>query len=241
MSYSYGKKSKPLERVKTAFRKVALYSAVAAGAAAPVAYEWGTVRHDTITVTDYEFNKDGETGRNVIYTDRGTFNMEPARLRFQSSEDTTRMMRDVYRGNTYDITTYGWHIGMGWQPNIYSIRRLSAEELEKRKKEQQDPRQGGQQQVAATGAVATAAPKLSGQMVSTTVTINGYAIDIALPVEAAGKVVISDVRPVVTTTPAPVTTPIVQTPAPAPAPVPVQPAPTPTPTPPRPGFPPPHF
>lgn len=219
MGYNYGKKKSPIARAKagltSAFRKVALVTAVAAVPAVPVAYSWSTVQHDTVTVTDYTYNKDGKEGYHVIYTDHGTFNIEPSRLHLQSKEDTTRMMRDVYRGTTFDVTSYGYHLGLGWQPNIYNMRKVSAQELEQRQRDRQaqstaQPAQAqnqNQQQQPRNGAPAAAATgALSGQMVTTTVTVNGYAVDITLPVEAAGKVSIASVKPVVAT-PAPVAPP----------------------------------
>lgn len=202
MTYSYGKKAKPLERLKSAFRKAALVTAVAAVPAVPVAYTYGTMQDNTVTVTDYEMNKDGKQGHHVIYTDRGTFNLEPSRLHFQSAEDTERMFRGIYRGDTYDISTYGYHIGLGWQPNIHELRRVSAQELERRRADAEKqaapqaqgataaPQQAGATPVAAAGA-------LSGQTITTTVTVNGYAVEITIPAEAAGKVSIASVKPVV--------------------------------------------
>lgn len=212
MSYTYGKKPKPLERLASSFRKVALVTAVAAVPAVPVAYNYGTLQDNTITVTDYELNKDGKKGHHVIYTDRGTYNLEPARLHFQSADDTDRMMRGVYRGSTYDISSYGYRLGMGWQPNIHELRRVSDQELAQRRR----AAEGSQQPADATATPAGAAPvaasgALSGQMITTTVTVNGYAVEITLPAEAAGKVSIASVKPVVATpavvAPAPVAPP----------------------------------
>ncbi len=220
MSYSYGKKAKPLERLRSTFRKAALITAVATVPAVPVAYNYGTLQNDTITVTDYEMNKDGKEGHHVIYTDHGTFNLEPSRLHFQSAEDTNRMMRGIYRGDTYDISTYGYHIGMGWQPNIHELRRISAQEAAERRRaaEAKDAKPQDQANAAApqqAGAAPTATGALSGQTVTTTVTVNGYAVEITLPIEAAGKVSIASVRPVVATpVVAPAAAPAAQPPQP---------------------------
>lgn len=194
---AYGKKTLK-EKFNSAARKFLLWTGLLAAGSAPFAYEYGTVKEQTVKVTGYKNNGDDTY---TFYTDKGTFNAERSRLHLQSKEDAGHFYSMINTGDTYDIKTYGWHLAGSWQPNIFEATPVSAEELQKRqdnlgKKDVKDSKTTANttQPVANSNAAA-----LSGQMVTTNVIVNGYNVQITIPVEAAGKVTINGVAPVVQT------------------------------------------
>lgn len=194
MAYSYGKKPSFGSKLKNAFRKVAIWGAVLAGPATWGYYNYGTVKHETVKVDTVDMSSDSTSY--TLHTDKGTFNVERARLHFQSVADVQSMMKNVKAGETYDVTSYGMHIGAGWQPNVYKIKLVTADELKKRG--DKTPANNNAPVTTSTTPV-TAPAGLSGQTVTTSVTVNGYVVEITIPVEAAGKVSINSVKPVVAT------------------------------------------
>jgi hypothetical protein len=194
---AYGKKTLG-QKFNAAARKFLLWTGLLAGAATPFAYEYGTVETQTVQVTGYKSNDDNTAF--TFYTDKGDFNAERSRLHFQSKEDAAKLYSDINYGY-YDITTYGWHIGGSWQPNILKAKAVSEDEMKKRqdafdKKNSKDSKSTTTTTQPVTNANTTPTA-LSGQMVTANVIVNGYNVQITIPVEAAGKVTINSVAPVV--------------------------------------------
>jgi len=181
------------------FKRLLLWTGLVGAAASPIAYEYGTIKEQTVKVESYTGNDDDGYS---VKTDKGTFNIEKSRLHFQSKEVVHSLYWPINGGQTYDIKTYGWHLLGNWQPNIIGVHAVTQEDLEKRqadlKKQKEDDKKNTNTTTTQTGNTTTQ-PALSGQMVTTNVIINGYNVQITIPVEAAGKVTINSVAPVVQT------------------------------------------
>jgi hypothetical protein len=211
---AFGKKTTIKEKFGNAAKKVLLWTGLAVAGGGPIAYEYGTVKTQTVKVESYA--GDQETGY-TMKTDKGNFNIERSRLHLQSKEDARDIYWPINPGETYDIKTYGWHLLGSWQPNIIDAHKVSDEELLKReadlKKQKDKDKTNTNTTTTQTGNTTTTQPALSGQMVTTNVIINGYNVQITIPVEAAGKVTINSVAPVVQTNNVTTTQPV-NTPAP---------------------------
>ncbi|MCE9507584.1 MAG: hypothetical protein K8R48_04620 [Alphaproteobacteria bacterium] len=207
---AFGKKTIK-EKFGAAARKVLLWAGLAGVVGGPVAYEYGTIETQTVKVESYQ--GDDENGY-TLKTDKGTFNIERSRLHLQSKEDVHAIYWPINSGRTYDIKTYGWHLIGNWQPNILDAHEVTQEELDKRaadlKKGQDKPNTNTTP--SNNNNNSSTQPALSGQMVTTNVIINGYNVQITIPIEAAGKVTINSVAPVVQTNNVTVTPPVNTTP-----------------------------
>jgi hypothetical protein len=201
---AFGEKKTFKQKFNDAAKKVLLWTGLAGAVGGPVAYEYGTIETQTVKVISYQGD---EKGNYTLKTDKGAFNIEKSRLHFQTTEDVFNLYWPINNDGTYDIKTYGWHLIGGWQPNIIDVQPVSAEELQKRKEDQAKKNKKDNTATTTTqsgtnnngGTATTTTGALSGQMITTNVIINGYNVQITIPVEAAGKVTINSVAPVVQT------------------------------------------
>lgn len=215
MATKYGKKTlkdKVNGGLRTAFMSVA-----ALGAVGGVGYyNYGTVQEQEVKVRSYETNIEYEEGSRSGYytfdTDKGVMIAEKSRLHLQSQDDADKIYQKISADKTYRIKTYGVDIAGTWRPNILEAREVTEEELKARaadklKREADAKAKAGQPvapgQVAAPVAQAgqpIAAPVagvLSGRVTTMDIlTADGKnTVQITMPIEAAGKVVVGSVTP----------------------------------------------
>ncbi|TAL31699.1 MAG: hypothetical protein EPN97_10890 [Alphaproteobacteria bacterium] len=100
-------------------------------------------------------------------------------------------------------------------PNVLSVEEVSRDELAARAKAQQQAQRDQQQQIKKdqqgavqpgqqqNGTVTTPAQpgQLSGTMITFTTVVNGQSVELSVPIEAAGKVTVNKVTPLVPTPP----------------------------------------
>jgi hypothetical protein len=224
---AYGKKSLK-EKANAAFRKLVGITALVGAACVPGWYYYGTVQETEVKIVSVNLVEIGEekivkdwgSYSRTIYatrfvTDKGVLKNENtyAHLKFDAKD----IEGQIADGKTYRITYYGkrfsFPIGsMELYPNIISAKPVSEQELAERakmkakEKQQQQAQQSGpaaQQQSAVTppaAVVQQGAGVLSGEVTTLDLFANGYRVQVTMPVEAAGKIVVNTVKPL---TPAP--------------------------------------
>lgn len=218
MATKYGKKTlkdKVNGGLRTAFMSVA-----ALGAMGGVGYyNYGTVQEQEVKVRAYdthiEYEEGGaKKGYYTFETDKGIMIAEKSRLHLQSQEDADKIYQKISADKTYKIKTYGVDIAGTWRPNILEAREVTEDELKARaadklKRETEAKARAAGQPVVQPGQVAApvaqagqpvAAPVagvLSGRVTTMDIlTADGKnTVQITMPIEAAGKVVVGSVTP----------------------------------------------
>lgn len=216
MATKYGKKTlkdKVNGGLRTAFMSVA-----ALGAVGGVGYyNYGTVQEQEVKIRSYETNIEYEEGSRSGYytfdTDKGVMIAEKSRLHLQSQDDADKIYQKISADKTYRIKTYGVDIAGTWRPNILEAREVTEEELKARAadklKREADAKAKAGQPVAQPGQVvapvaqpgqpvaAPVAGVLSGRVTTMDIlTADGKnTVQITMPIEAAGKVVVGSVTP----------------------------------------------
>lgn len=226
MAYKSGKKPTLKEKFNTAatkttsaLKKIALAALLAAGIGG---YPYGTMDTQEVKVTgkqdntNWGWNKEAGrseiTGNCRISTDKGSFVIDQSLFHMQSQQDVIDICDNIYRGNTYRLETYGLHIAGDWQPNIIGSEEVSKEELESRKAEAIKLKEEHREKKAALADSPTSAsaafgegsppsaaaqsPAGTGEVVTYPVIVGNCRVQITIPAEVVGRVVVNACTPV---------------------------------------------
>lgn len=236
------------DRIADRVRQVVVLGIAGGGLFGVGYYNYGDVKTVEGTIERFSFDErvtgeDGKTtGNYVLETSKGTLELGPSWIHFQSEEDAENLYRKINYGRTYEFRIADRDFfGIGGERMIIGAREITEEEL-KRRAEEKAKREAEAKQRAAgqppAGAASQPGAVIQGQTPQPAqVTYNvpaqqvpvpaGYiqmnvnspdgrhTVQIALPAEfgiAASRIVVTGITPV--QPPAPV----VVTPAPAPKP-----------------------
>lgn len=221
----YGKRSvkdQVTGGLRTAFASAVVLGAVAGGGY----YEYGTIQEQEVKVrnqqSNLDYSGDKPTGNYRIMTDKGDFVIEKSKLHMMSHEDASGIYGQIFNERTYKIKTWGGIDFLGVVPNVLSVREVTEDELkaraaEKAKRDQEakdraarggaQPAQAGASGVPAVAPVAAPAagnPALSGRVTTLDLlSADGKnTVQVTMPVEAAGKIVVNSVTPILPAAPA---------------------------------------
>lgn len=163
-----------------------------------------------------------------VITTEETFNNKKNWMHFKSQTDAKKIQATLAEGRIYKVRYYGGLTipGINWEvlhPNILSVTPVSEQELARRaeaakakaKAEEEakakaakaaeaaeKAKAAGEAQKPADGASAAqnnSGSALSGEVVTYPVTVNGYSVQLTVPVEVVGKVTVNTVKPVTPT------------------------------------------
>ncbi len=225
MAYSYGKKKSFGDKAKGALRRVFMIAAIGGAAiGGPAYYNYGTIHEQEVKIKDVKndwVEWDSKAGEAIydhkIVTDKGMVlrnENTKLHLKFNSAD----MQDNFETGKTYRIKYYGARIDIPFLhtfPNVLTAVEVTPEEMAERAKaaaaaKAAQAKAAGQQQQAAqptapvVGTVTPpAAAALSGTMITFETVSGGQKIEITAPIEAASKITINKVTPLVPVAPKP--------------------------------------
>lgn len=205
----FGKKPKTFkEKLTTAFRKAVAGTCLGGALFGVGYYQYGTEQTFQATVTGQHPDV-LEKAIYTVVTDKGKFTLEKSFFHGQSVDEAAALYFQVNEGRTYDFTTYGVHLLGKWQPNIIAARELTpAEVLGRAKQKELERTRVLKARVPGPVAAENTDPAvvldavqvqscLSGEMVTSSIELNGHRYKITLPREAAGKIAIAPEAPAV--------------------------------------------
>jgi hypothetical protein len=210
MASGFNKKKTLREKANSVFKKLFVATALVGAVGGAGYYEYGTIQEQDVKITSLKSigGTDNEMtewkGYYTFTTDKGNFVAKPSLLHGQSQNDANDIWNAINHGGTYRVKTSGMHVFGSMQPNILEVSEISPEELEARAKEKaltapQTQKNAAQGASVSQQPVTAAQPQaaLSGAMVTLDVVVNGNRVQLTMPVEAAGKVTVNTVTPLV--------------------------------------------
>jgi hypothetical protein len=222
---SFGEK---VGKLKGGLKKAFLIAVVGTAAVgAPGYYNYGTVHEQEVTINSVDNNwvrwdssKQEPVYDYKITTDKGVMENQDAYLHLKF--DSKELQQQFKEGKVYRVKTYGVRFNLpfglhDFYPNVVSAHEVTPAEMAARKKAEVEAQskeklaQAGavqqQQQVAPqqqTGiAPVQQQPVLSGNVITYEVVADGERVQMTVPVEAAGKITINKVSPLVPSAPRP--------------------------------------
>ena len=222
MAYNYGKKETFGQKLKGGLRRaftIAAFGGVVIGA--PAYYNYGTVHEQEVKIKDVKndyIRWDDKRNESIyeykIVTDKGLV-LENENTKLHLKFNSADIQDNVEAGKIYRVKYYGARIDVPFIhtfPNILSATEVTPEEIAERTKAaaaakaaaakaagQQQQQQAAQPPAQANGTTTPTAPSgaLSGTMITFETVAGGERIEISAPIEAASKITINKVTPLV--------------------------------------------
>ncbi|MDE1152480.1 MAG: hypothetical protein PW788_08080 [Micavibrio sp.] len=220
MAYSYGKKKGFGEKLKGGLRRVFMIAAIGGAAVgAPAYYNYGTIHEQEVKLKDvkndydhWDSGKQEAVYNRKVITDKGLV-LENENTKLHLKFNSPDIQDNLEAGKTYKIRYYGGRIDVPFIhtfPNLLSAVEVTPEELAERAKAQaaqkaaeqkaagqQQPQQAQQQNQQQGNGQQQASAALSGTMITFETVAGGQKIEITAPIEAASKITINKVTPLV--------------------------------------------
>lgn len=184
----------------------------------PGYYYYGTTKTQEVKVTSVDSNYVGwnDKTQQAIYdykvtTDHGVYENKNTYMHMKFDSD--ELQNQIQAGKIYQVKSYGERFNMpfgihNFFPNIVSAREITPAEIKARDQAKANELRQQQQAQHVAGTTPPTVPQqptqqnaqpagLSGQMITYEVIADGERVQMTVPVEAAGKVVINTVKPLV--------------------------------------------